>query len=297
MREIQRLLLRLAGHPTNILISGESGVGKEYAARYLHRNGAGTQQRPFIAVNCAALTETLLEAELFGHEKGAFTGAVASHRGIFEQAHGGTLFLDEVGEMSPRMQAKLLRAIEERKIRRVGGEAHIPVEVRLLCATNGDLQERVQANSFRGDLFFRINVIDIPIPPLRQRPQDIRWFAHRFIKGYADLHGTPYRLTAHGEGYLLSRPWPGNLRELQNTIERACILSNRQGLGPEELGAEPQETLPQPPGTGLKAHLEQCEAAFIRDSLQAHDGRISATAESLGISRKNLWEKMRRYGL
>jgi len=300
MREIQLLLKRLARHDANSLISGESGVGKEYAARYLHKNIEGGNERPFIAVNCATLTDTLLEAELFGHEKGAFTGAVSAHRGIFEQASGGTLFLDEIGEMSPGMQAKLLRAIEERKIQRVGGEIQIPVQVRLICATNCDLKGLVESNSFRKDLFYRVNVVNIAIPPIRERREDISWFAHRFIGEYSQGNGSSHRLSTAGEDYLRGQPWPGNLRELQNTIERACILSEQGTLGPLELGAECEEMLnaeDSVTNNSLKSHLYRYEAEFIHQTLSVHQWRITETAASLGISRKNLWEKMRKYDI
>jgi len=300
MREIQLLLKRLALHDANILISGESGVGKEYAARYLHKNVEGGSDRPFIAVNCATLTDTLLEAELFGHEKGAFTGAVSAHRGIFEQASGGTLFLDEIGEMSPGMQAKLLRAIEECKIKRVGGEVQIPVLVRLICATNCDLKGLVESKSFRKDLFYRINVVNIPIPPIRERREDISWFAHRFIEEYSQGNGSSHKLSTAGEGYLRGLPWPGNLRELQNTIERTCILSEQETLGPLELGAEFEEMLAAEDtaaNNSLKSHLQRYEAEFIHQTLSTHQWRITETAASLGISRKNLWEKMRKHGI
>jgi DNA-binding NtrC family response regulator len=300
MREIQLLLRRLARHDANILLSGESGVGKEYAARYFHRNAEGGNERPFIPVNCAALSDTLLEAELFGHEKGAFTGAATSHRGIFEQAHGGTLFLDEIGEMSPRMQAKLLRAIQERKIQRVGGEVQIPVQVRLICATNCDIKAQVEEKTFREDLFFRINVVNIPIPPIRERQQDIIWFAHRFTEEYSQRNGLSRELSPAGESYLLGMPWPGNLRELQNTIERACILAEQETLGPLELGAEFEgvsSVEEAEANNGLKGYLQQCEAKYIHQALSTHRWRITETAASLGISRKNLWEKMRKHGI
>ncbi|ROR31974.1 two component Fis family sigma54 specific transcriptional regulator [Inmirania thermothiophila] len=296
MRSVEAMLRRFAPHRTTVLITGESGVGKEHAARFLH--ACGGAERPFVAVNCAAFQESLLEAELFGYEKGAFTGAVRSHRGVFERAHGGTLFLDEVAEMSPAMQAKLLRTLQERTVQRVGGEQPLEVDVRLVCATNRDLRTMVEAGAFREDLYYRIHVAHVAIPPLRERREDVLWFAHRFVEEFARAHGEPRHLLPVAERYLMEQDWPGNLRELRHAVERACILADGPAIGPRELGLGRQGAAqPAAERMDLRGFLEHCEAQYIRDALEAHGWRIAETAEALGISRKSLWEKMRRHGI
>jgi DNA-binding NtrC family response regulator len=301
MRRIEALLPRIAAHAATVLITGESGAGKEHVARALHRYAHPSGDAPFIAVNCAALTETLLEAELFGHEKGAFTGAVRAKKGLFEQAQGGTLFLDEIGEMSAAMQVKLLRAIQERQVTRVGGEQPIPVEIRLVCATNRDLRELVDAGRFREDLYYRINVIHLRVPPLRARREDIAWFARLFLADFATRHaGTAKKLSVAAEAALAAYPWPGNLRELKHAIERACILSERSVLEAadlleDRLGAAAP---PEPPAeASLADYLQLCERQYVVAALERHGGHVQATATALGISRKNLWERMRRLGI
>jgi len=299
MRNIQETLMRIAKHDAGVVITGESGVGKEYAAQYLHRCGDSGRERPFIAVNCAAMPENLLEAEMFGHEKGAFTGAERRHRGVFERAHGGTLFLDEIGEMSTAMQAKLLRAIQEGIIQRIGSEETIRVDVRLVCATNRDLRKMVSEGGFREDLYYRINVIHVPIPPLRERKEDILWFARRFMADSAHKHSLSRYFTPIAERYLVDRGWPGNLRELRHAIERACILTRQETIGPKELGATDSEEveLHASDERGLKGCLQEYEENLIREALEAHQWHIVETADSLNISRKNLWEKMRKHGI
>ncbi|HEB96638.1 MAG TPA: sigma-54-dependent Fis family transcriptional regulator, partial [Sedimenticola thiotaurini] len=300
MRRIQDTLRQVARHRVTVLITGESGVGKEYAASYLHQQDPQRRERPFVAVNCAALPEHLLEAELFGYEKGAFTGAVRSHRGVFERADGGILFLDEIGEMPSAMQAKLLRVIQDGRVQRIGSERPVGVDTRLVCATNRDLKKAVRKGEFREDLFFRINVIHVEIPPLRERREDILWFARRFIEDYCAAHGARHYLLPVSEKYLLAQPWPGNIRELHHAIERACILAPQEILGPRELGAADQEApaVGEVPGDeDLKRHLLDYERQLIVDALNRHQWRIGDTASGLGISRKSLWEKMRRYGI
>lgn len=300
MRQIQKMAHVLGEYRVGVLLTGESGVGKEYVAQYIHSITDDTGCLPFISVNCAAVTETLLEAELFGHEKGAFTGAVQSRRGVFERADRGTLFLDEIGEMSAGMQAKLLRVLQEGDFERVGGHNRIAVDVRVICATNRDLKLMVDDGAFREDLFYRINVAHIHVPPLRERPDDIGWFAHMFVKNFSKTSEKSWTLTAAGEEFLCKQSWPGNVRELKHAMERACIFSSQTLLGPSELGA----SLPdKPPATTtdaceslrLKGYLEHCERTHIVETLKAHAWQISATAQALGISRKNLWEKMRKY--
>ncbi|MCW8908430.1 MAG: sigma-54 dependent transcriptional regulator [Sedimenticola sp.] len=295
MRQIKNTLDRLAAHRVDLLITGESGVGKEYAARYFARRYNQGTDKPFIAINCAALPEDLLEAELFGHVKGAFTGATRSRRGMFEQASGGVLFLDEVGETSPRMQAKLLRTIQERVVQPIGSEEHIPVDVCLVYATNRDLKAMVDRGDFREDLFFRINVAHIHIPPLRERKEDILWLAHRIVEDYFNEHQARRLILPLTERFLETQPWPGNLRELANTVERACILSPQEVLGPREFGASGEEPLLSSDHVSLKEAMEHYEERLLRETLEHHEWRIAETAESLGISRKNLWEKMKRY--
>jgi DNA-binding NtrC family response regulator len=300
MRHIESLLPRLANQANTVLISGESGVGKEVVARELHRLASKGSEQPFIAVNCGAISDSLLEAELFGHEKGAFTGAVRARPGVFEQADGGTLFLDEVGDMPLAMQVKLLRAIQERRIVRVGGERSIAVSLRLVCATHRDLREMVEEGSFREDLFYRIHVIHLKIPPLRERPEDIAWLAHQLLASYCREHpGEIKRLSPAVEQALTMHQWPGNIRELKHAIERACILSPGTELMLDALFETP---LPQGLGDaatpeGLTGYLRSCERAYIVNVLDANDGQIARTAAALGISRKNLWERMRRLGI
>jgi DNA-binding NtrC family response regulator len=297
MQKIEAMLPRLAEHASTVLITGESGVGKEHVALQLHCLAARGAEQPFVAVNCGAITDTLMEAELFGYEKGAFTGALRTRKGVFEQAHGGTLFLDEIGDMPPAMQVKLLRAIQERRIVRVGGETSIPVHLRLICATNQDLRVRVEAGAFRDDLFYRINVIHLRIPLLRERREDILWFARQFLREFTEAHGGDKRvLSAAAEQALVSYPWPGNLRELRHCIERACILSGATTLEPSALFESwPENALEQAHAAGTLDHyIRDCERGYIQQALQRCQGQIGNTAAYLGISRKNLWEKMKR---
>jgi two-component system response regulator AtoC len=298
MRRIADLLPKLAMHGSTVLISGESGVGKEHVASELHRLSPHGASAPFVAVNCGAITETLFEAELFGHEKGAFTGAAKAKRGYFEQAHGGTLFLDEIGELPLPMQVKLLRAVQERRINRVGSESSIPVDLRLICASNRDLKEMVDAGQFREDLYYRINVLQVKIPPLRERKQDILWFARKFIAEFSGHAIEHFRLSARAERAVVEYPWPGNIRELKHAVERACIIASSAILGPEAFFGEGLTTWTPPVADGnLAAYLHECERNYIVQSLLLNDGHMTRTAESLGISRKSLWDKMRRLGV
>ncbi|MHB1291228.1 MAG: sigma-54-dependent transcriptional regulator [Sulfuricella sp.] len=300
MRRIEHMLGRLATSDGTVLITGESGVGKEHVVRRLHELSENGQTAPFVAVNCAAIPEALLEAEMFGFEKGAFTGAAKERRGYFEQADGGTLFLDEVGDMPLAMQAKLLRAIQDHTVTRVGGETPVRIDVRLICATHEDLRQMVEAGRFREDLYYRINVIHLRVPPLRERREDILWLARRFAEERsAKKGGVPFSFSLAAERALLSHPWPGNIRELRHCIERACILADRSQLGPELLFGDSTPPVPSAPVAGdtLIAYLDICGKHYIEQALAAHVWKIGETAESLGISRKNLWEKMRKYGI
>ncbi len=298
MRRIEELLPRIAEYADTVLITGESGVGKERVAELLHRLADPEGTRPFVAVNCAAFSESLLEAELFGHEKGAFTGAVRSKRGVFEQAESGTLFLDEIGDMPLAMQAKLLRAIQEREVTRVGGERRIPVQLRLVGATNGDLRALVEAGRFREDLFYRVNVIHLRIPPLRARRDDILWFVRVFLAEHARQRpGEAKKPSVAAEAALVSHDWAGNIRELKHCIERACILTAHAVLEPRDLFedrlAQAAPESDAEPST-LADYLQRCERDYIVRALERHGWHINDTAVALGISRKNLWERMRR---
>ncbi len=302
MRQIEETLPHIAGEKATVLITGESGVGKEHVAQLLHQRG--DDKRPFIAVNCAALSESLLEAELFGYEKGAFTGALRTKHGVFEQADSGTLLLDEVGEMSTAMQAKLLRVLQEKRVVRVGGEREIPVEIRLVCATNRDLKSMVEAGDFREDLYYRINVLHLHILPLRERREDILWFAQQFLDEYNASHPeTSKNIDRSAEQTLTEQVWRGNIRELKHCIERACIMSGQSLLSAASLLLTPDETR-TPPESGLmdeerslREYLSAAERDFIINSLEQHDWHVIVTAEALGISRKNLWEKMKKLAI
>lgn len=298
MRQIEVMLTRLATSTASVLITGESGVGKERVARALHQLTGSTC--PFIAVNCGALTESLLEAELFGYEKGAFTGAARTKKGVFEQADGGILFLDEIGDMPQAMQVKLLRALQERSIVRVGGEAQIPVTIRLICATHQTLQERVVSGDFREDLYYRINVVELRIPPLRERPEDILPIARHLLAEVASVDGkSPPNLTPSAEHALKTYSWPGNIRELKNALERASLMSNGRAISHDILFDRPAPQLggQQDVAGSLRDYLFECERDFIVRALDTFQWQIQACAESLGISRKNLWEKMRKLGI
>ena len=298
MRQIEAMLERLGSSTASVLITGESGVGKERIAQALHQRTDSAS--PFIAVNCGALTESLLEAELFGYEKGAFTGAGRTKKGVFEQADGGTLFLDEIGDMPPPMQVKLLRALEERNIVRVGGETSIPVSIRLICATHQILQERVASGSFREDLYYRINVVELRIPPLRERTEDILPLAQSLLAEIASARGRiAPALTPAAEHALLNYPWPGNIRELKNALERASLMSDGRFISHDVLFERPAPKLgaQQDVASTLRDYLSECERDFIVRALDACQWQIQSCADSLGISRKNLWEKMRKLGI
>ena len=299
MRQIEALLPRLAASRSAVLVSGESGAGKEEVARALHRAGDPDGKAPFVAVNCGAIPENLIESELFGHEKGAFTGADRERHGVFEQADGGTLFLDEIGEMPPSMQVKLLRAIQDRAVVRVGGASPHKVDIRLICATHHDLKAMVEQGRFREDLYYRIHVIHLHVPPLRERQEDILWLAARFLDAMANRNGGRRSLTAEAERALTRYPWPGNVRELQHSLERACVLSLNSTLNVESLFGADEPSAPESdvPRQALSEHLQECERAYIRRALAECEGRIADTAALLGISRKNLWEKMRKLGM
>ncbi|MGV8826014.1 sigma-54-dependent transcriptional regulator [Methylibium petroleiphilum] len=302
MRKIEALLDRLAASMEPVLICGESGVGKEVVARRLHDASASRRGGDWVAVNCGAIPEPLIEAELFGYVRGAFTGAARAHRGFVEQANGGTLFLDEIGDMPLQMQTRLLRALQERCITRIGAESSTPVDFRLLCATHRDLPAMVRAGQFREDLYYRINVITLQIPPLRERREDILWLADRMLQELRRGKGqrTP-SLSLGAQQALFAQAWPGNARELDHVLRRALALGAGQVIEVADLFDDSEESgdraVRNDATRSLNEHLETVERAFLVDTLHAHRGAITDAAARLGISRKTLWEKMRRYGI
>ena len=300
MKRIAESLPRLARHAAALLITGESGVGKEHVAKLFHHHAIGAAGE-FVAVNCASIPESLMEAELFGFERGAFTGAVKAKRGYFELAHQGTLFLDEIGEMPLSMQAKMLRVLQDHRLTRLGGEKAITADFRLVCATHRDLRAMVEAGQFREDLYYRIHVIHLRIPPLRERPEDIRWFVRHFVEEFNLAHaGERRRLDPRTEQALLNYPWPGNVRELKHAVERACILSGGPLLGAEAFfgGNLDGEIATQVPASeSLNEYLMACERDYLSLVLERHGGHMTNAAEALGITRKTLWEKLRRLGI
>jgi DNA-binding NtrC family response regulator len=296
MRRLDKMLARVAPLDSTVLVTGETGSGKEIVARRIH---ALSGRDPFIAVNCAALVETLAESELFGHERGAFTGANHSHAGAFERASGGTLFLDEIGDMPLHLQAKLLRILQERSLLRVGGSRSVALDTRVLVATNCDLDARVADGKFREDLYFRINVVNLTLPALRERREDILWLARRFIGEFSSrLNEAPFRLDSDAEQYLMEHKWPGNVRELRHAIERACIFAGSDNLSRADLCFEINAaTSADFKRRKLASYLADCERRYIENILASNAWRIGNTAELLGISRKSLWEKMKRFGI
>jgi DNA-binding NtrC family response regulator len=289
-----------------VLLLGESGTGKELFARAVHHL-SNRRDKPFVAINCAALPETLIENELFGHERGAFTGAGERRLGKFELAAGGTVFLDEIGELPLAVQGKLLRVIEEKAVDRIGGKSAIPVDVRVIAATNKDLRAAVDEGGFRGDLFFRLAVFPIEIPPLRERDDDVILLARHFAAQISkELHGREATLSESGVAAIRAHKWPGNVRELENSIERACILSDGSELEPRDLGLTPTvETDAAALGVNLTGSLaeatervvELVERQKIVEALAAYDGNKTRAAEALGVSYKTLLTKIKEYNL
>ena len=292
---------QVAASEATVMITGESGTGKELVAAAVHYNSP-RKKGPFIKVNCAAITETLLESELFGHEKGAFTGAERRREGRFVQANGGSLFLDEVGEMPVAMQVKLLRVLQERELTRVGGEQVLPVDVRLIVATNRDLAQMVEDGEFRGDLFYRLNVVELKTPPLRERREDIPLLATHFLKRFAEKNRKKVdRFAPRAMDMLIRHTWPGNVRELMNTIERAVVLAASDCLVEEDFAmlAPAPESIDSTAAGSFPADvpLEQIEREAIVSTLASAGGNKSEAARRLGITRKTLREKLKRYDL
>jgi DNA-binding NtrC family response regulator len=296
-REVLEQATRVAPAVTTVLVTGESGTGKEIVARLVHR-GSPRSSGPFVALNCAALPEALLESELFGHERGAFTGASNTRLGRIEQAAGGTLFLDEVGEMSPAVQAKLLRVLEAREFQRLGGARTQKADVRVIAATNRDLRDAVAKGLFREDLYYRLHVFEIAIAPLRERREDILRLVEHFIDELRPA--TPGRLTALAREKLHAHSWPGNVRELRNTVERALILCDGGPIDVEHLPDVSDRTHPAPRPSDMAAtvsDLEVIERRIIEKTLQQTGQNKAKAARILGVSRKRLYTRIHRLGL
>ncbi len=310
MKTVLAAIRQSAGSDARVLITGENGTGKELAAREIHRLSQRSG-RPFVEVNCAAIPESLIESELFGHEKGAFTDAVAKRKGKFEVADGGTIFLDEIADMSLQAQAKVLRAIQELKFERVGSEESISVDVRVIAATNKDLRAEIEAGRFREDLYFRLNVIPIRMPPLRERKEDVALLVEAFVEGLGPSAGTSKSFSAEALAALAEHPWPGNVRELKNIVERVCVMSDespvsretvehflsRPGIGKPPIAGDGQEI----PGTFAILKLGDAKDAFeknfIEQKLRECGYNISRTAEALGVYPSNLHAKLKKYGI
>jgi DNA-binding NtrC family response regulator len=311
MASVVKLAQQIAGSDASVLITGESGTGKEVLARYVHSRSQRAK-KPFITVNCAAIPENLLESELFGHEKGAFTGALGRRIGKFEEANGGTLLLDEISEMDVRLQAKLLRAIQERVIDRVGGSKPVPVDIRIIATSNRNLTDAVRAGTFREDLMFRLNVVNLKLPPLRERPADISELAQHFIKKYSEANGLTIRpLSADARRALSTTRWPGNVRELENTLHRAVLLSSGPEIGVDGILSPDGMRLDQARGTGVAEQaamaaeqvtrnlvgrtVAEVERDLILETLKHCLGNRTHAANILGISIRTLRNKLNEY--
>jgi len=313
MQRVRSMIEKVAETDATVLVRGESGTGKELVARELHERNSARSAGNFVAVNCAALPSELIESELFGHEKGAFTGAAARRQGKFEQANGGTLFLDEIGDMSSNVQAKLLRALEERRIERLGSNESIPVDVRIVSATHRPLEQEIEKGNFRADLFYRLRVVTIDIPPLRDRREDIPLLAEQFTRTAAERYSIPLRQIAQSAlRRLVDYDWPGNVRELKNTIDRAAIMAEGEELRSEDL---PEEIMPgvqrakgreeQAAGDGLSVPFtadfredrREFERRYISRCLEHTQGNVTRAAEILGMHRQSSQHKLRQLGL
>jgi DNA-binding NtrC family response regulator len=312
MQKVRSLIEKVAETDATVLVRGESGTGKELVAQEIHERSSSRRVGAFVAVNCAALPSELIESELFGHEKGAFTGAAARRQGKFEQANGGTLFLDEIGDMSANVQAKLLRALEERTIERLGSNDSIPVDVRIVSATHRALEEEIEKNNFRADLFYRLRVVTIEIPPLRERPEDIPLLAEHFARLTAERYNTPFRPIAQSAlKVLIEYDWRGNVRELRNSIERAAILAEGNELTAKDLPDEilkhlktsnteisfDNSGLSVPFTNDFREDRKEFERRYISRCLDESDGNVTRAASILGMHRQSLQHKLRELGL
>jgi DNA-binding NtrC family response regulator len=298
IRRVLDLVARVAPTDATVLIHGESGTGKELIAKAIHHASARARE-PFVAVNCGALPESLLESELFGHVRGAFTGASMGKKGLFEEAHRGTLFLDEIGEMTPALQVKLLRALQDGEIRSVGSTQSITVDARVLAATNRDLEQMMRQGTFREDLFYRLNVIALTLPPLRERREDIPVLAEHFLTRFASRQGRTLRLSAEALDRLLAYAWHGNIRELENAMERAAILAGGDAVGADDLPPHiaARLDLGGPPSLPRQMSLADAERACIVQTLERCGWNHSRAADALGIGRTTLWRKRKEYGI
>lgn len=299
LQKVFRLVEKVAKTTAGILIQGESGTGKELIAKAIHYNSFRAD-KPFLAVNCGALPESLLESELFGHTKGAFTGATFEKKGLFRAADGGTLFLDEIGEMPLNLQVKLLRALQEQEVLPLGASAPVKFDTRIIAATNKDLETEVRENRFREDLFYRLNVIEINLPPLRERREDIPLLVRHFIQKNARQHSTKEkRITNKAMAALVNFSWPGNIRELENAVERAFILSEDEitleNL-PPKIYEFNRDAFPMRDSEGLRPTLEEMERRYILEVLRSVDGEKAQAAHILGIDLSTLYRKLRKYG-
>ena len=293
MQEVFEMVKNVAESDTSILITGESGTGKELIARAIHANSS-RRYTPFITASCGAMPEGLLESELFGHEKGAFTGALYTKKGRFELADGGTLFLDEIGEISPKTQVDLLRVLDEKSFRRVGGMEQITVDVRIVSATNRDLKKAISEGAFREDLFYRLNVVSIQLPPLRERREDIPLLSDHFLDKFrAETNKRIERISAKALELMMEYNWPGNVRELENAIERAVVVGKKNEIIPEDLPFFRQD---MPEKTGARS-LREREKLYILQALEENEWNISKTADDLEIDRVTLYNKIKKYNL
>ena len=294
MTKLCRQIEKLAPTQASVALIGESGTGKELLARALHE-GSPRRAARFVAINCAAIPDALLESELFGHERGAFTGAVKSTPGKVELADGGTLFLDEIGDLPMPLQAKLLRFLQERVIERIGGRVEIPVDVRVVCATHCNLRERIEQGSFREDLFYRLTEIVLTIAPLRDRGGDAALLAHAFVQRFSKQNGRE-RMVLREDALdaIAAHRWPGNVRELENAIKRAVIMAQERTIAAEDLGLTPAE---EPPALNLRRVRDEVERRAVLNAMARSDGNIVRAAELLGVSRPTLYDLLRRFGL
>jgi len=301
MRDLLKNIERIADSNVTVLIEGESGTGKEVCARWLHKC-SDRSDKPFVGINCAALPDNLLESELFGHEKGAFTGAIHQRKGRFEQAHGGTLFLDEIGVASFAVQLRLLRVLQEREFERVGGDKRVCVDVRIVAATNVDLHAEIRAGRFREDLLYRLNVVPVKLPPLRERSGDIPLLIEHFVRRANQRNGRRVQgIRENALKKLCQYPWPGNVRELENVVERMVVLAIREELRDEDLPREifewEREVETAEDGEDYKSARFVFERRFLCAALKRHNGVIAQVAESIGMSRKNLYIKLESLGI
>jgi two-component system NtrC family response regulator len=295
MQNLFASVRKVAGSDVPVLILGESGTGKEMVALAIHRRSS-RKDKPFVAINCGAIPENLLESELFGHEKGAFTGAHVQRAGRIESAAGGTLFLDEIGELPLSLQVKLLRFLQDQTIERVGGRKPIEVDTRVLAATNVELKKATEEGRFREDLFYRLAVIVLTVPPLRDRPDDIVLLANAFLHRYvSENHRKPLKLTEQAIRALTAHAWPGNVRELENRIKRGVIMADGARVAPADL--ELAKTNPGVPGLNLRDAREALEREMVQNALRRHRGKISRAADELGISRPTCYELMEKLGV